>query len=179
MKQNIKKLTSFFLALVCLFSMTALTACSREEGEGKDTQTQEQDQAPATLESIYEAVSAVVPNADKLVDAQETYLPNFFAGAKAEDFASHKIVMQSMSTSVDQIGIFEAKTAEDVKKIEEMIDTYFDFYENDVWNDAYLETEFPKIQNAERVTAGNFVMYVFLDDDTRAAAITAFENAAK
>ena len=83
-----------------------------------------------------------------------------------------------MSTSIDEIGIFEAKTAEDVKKIESMIDDFFALY-NDLWNEDYLETEYPKLKNAERVTSGNFVMYVILDDETRAAAITAFENETK
>ena len=176
MKRTIRTLKALLLCLVCTLSVTALVSCG---GSGDSAETQDPNREPATLDSIYEAVAAVVADADTLVDVQDTYLANFFNGAAAEDFASYKIVQQSMSTSVDQIGIFEAKSADDVKKIEAMIDTYFDFYENDVWNPNYLESEFPKVQNAERVTAGNFVMYVFLDDDTRAAAITAFENAAK
>ena len=83
-----------------------------------------------------------------------------------------------MSTSIDQIGIFEAKSAEDVKKIEAMVDDFFDFYLS-LWNDNYLAEEKPKLENAERVTSGNFVMYVILGDDARAAAITAFENETK
>ncbi|MBQ5929476.1 MAG: DUF4358 domain-containing protein [Clostridia bacterium] len=83
-----------------------------------------------------------------------------------------------MSTAIDEVGIFEAKSAEDVKKIEAMVDDFFDLY-NSLWNDDYLETEYPKLQNAQRVTAGNFVMYIILDEDTAAAAVTAFENATK
>ena len=44
--------------------------------------------------------------------------------------------------------------------------------------DKFAE-EKPKLENAERVTSGNFVMYVILGDDARAAAITAFENETK
>ena len=66
----------------------------------------------------------------------------------------------------------------DIKKIESMIDDFFEFYLS-LWNDDYLAEEKPKLENAERVTSGNFVMYVILDDDARAAAITAFENETK
>ena len=167
--------TAILLCFTLLFSMTAMVACG---GDGQSEETRDPNKPAATLDSIYAAVSAVVPDADKLTDAQATHLSGFFNGAVPEDFASYKIVMQTMSTSIDQIGIFEAKTAEDVKKIESMIDEFFDFYLS-LWNDDYLAEEKPKLENAERVTSGNFVMYVILGDDARAAAITAFENETK
>lgn len=168
--------TALLLCMTLLFSMTAMIACGG--GDGQSEETRDPNKAPATLESIYAAVSAVVPNADKLTDAQESQLGSFFNGAKPEDFASYKRVLQSMSTSIDEIGIFEAKSAEDVKKIEAMVDDFFAFYLS-LWNDDYLAEEKPKLENAERVTSGNFVMYVILDDEARAAAITAFENETK
>ncbi len=168
--------TALLLCMTLLFSMTAMISCGGDDGQSEETR--DPNKAPATLESIYTAVSAVVPGADKLVDAQASRLGGFFNGVTPEDFASHKIVLQSMSTSIDEIGIFEAKSAEDVKKIESMVDDFFDFYMS-LWNDDYLAEEKPKLENAERVTSGNFVMYVILDDDARAAAITAFENETK
>ena len=167
--------TAILLCFTLLFSMTAMVACG---GDGQSEETRDPNKPAATLDSIYAAVSAVVPDADKLTDAQATHLTGFFNGAVPEDFASYKIVMQTMSTSIDQIGIFEAKSAEDVKKIEAMVDDFFDFYLS-LWNDNYLAEEKPKLENAERVTSGNFVMYVILGDDARAAAITAFENETK
>ncbi len=167
--------TAILLCFTLLFSMTAMVACG---GDGQSEETRDPNKPAATLDSIYAAVSAVVPDADKLTDAQATHLSGFFNGAVPEDFASYKIVMQTMSTSIDQIGIFEAKSAEDVKKIEAMVDDFFDFYLS-LWNDNYLAEEKPKLENAERVTSGNFVMYVILGDDARAAAITAFENETK
>ena len=167
--------TAILLCFTLLFSMTAMVACG---GDGQSEETRDPNKPAATLDSIYAAVSAVVPDADKLTDAQATHLSGFFNGAVPEYFASYKIVMQTMSTSIDQIGIFEAKSAEDVKKIEAMVDDFFDFYLS-LWNDNYLAEEKPKLENAERVTSGNFVMYVILGDDARAAAITAFENETK
>ena len=167
---------TIFLCMTLLLSMFAMASCGGSDGQGEETR--DPNKPAATLDSIYAAVTAVVPNADKLTDAQESQLGSFFNGAKPEDFASYKRVLQSMSTSIDEIGIFEAKSADDVKKIEAMIDDFFEFYLS-LWNDDYLAEEKPKLENAERVTSGNFVMYVILDDDARAAAITAFENETK
>ncbi len=167
MKTTMKKLLALTLALVCLFS---LVACGDKDKENENT-------TPAVMADVVSAVLAAVPGSDKLTDVQESYLGGFFNGAKAEDFANHKIVVQSVSTSIDEIGIFEAKTAEDVKKIETMVDDYFTL-RNDIWDERYLQEEYPKLQKAERVTKGNFVMYVILGDDTRDAAIKAFKDTA-
>ena len=167
---------ALLLCMTLLLSMLAMASCGGSDGQSEETR--DPNKPAATLDSIYAAVTAVVPNADKLTDAQESQLGSFFNGAKPEDFASYKRVLQSMSTSIDEIGIFEAKSADDVKKIEAMIDDFFEFYLS-LWNDDYLAEEKPKLENAERVTSGNFVMYVILDDDARAAAITAFENETK
>lgn len=167
---------TIFLCMTLLLSVFAMASCGGSDGQSEETR--DPNKPAATLDSIYAAVTAVVPNADKLTDAQESQLGSFFNGAKPEDFASYKRVLQSMSTSIDEIGIFEAKSADDVKKIEAMIDDFFEFYLS-LWNDDYLAEEKPKLENAERVTSGNFVMYVILDDDARAAAITAFENETK
>ena len=173
---NIRKLLVLLLCMTALLLAGVLVSCG-ENGNQTD-ETRDPSLPPVTMDSIWEAVAAVVPNAQNMTDAQATYLSGFFGGAKAEDFASYKIAVQSMSTSIDEIGIFEARDASEVKKIEAMIDGFLDLY-NDLWNDDYLESEYPKLKNAERVTRGNFVMYVILDDSTRAAAITAFENATK
>ena len=101
--------TAILLCFTLLFSMTAMVACG---GDGQSEETRDPNKPAATLDSIYAAVSAVVPDADKLTDAQATHLSGFFNGAVPEDFASYKIVMQTMSTSIDQIGIFEAKSAD-------------------------------------------------------------------
>ena len=167
---------TIFLCMTLLLSVFAMASCGGSDGQSEETR--DPNKPAATLDSIYAAVTAVVPNADTLTDAQESQLGSFFNGAKPEDFASYKRVLQSMSTSIDEIGIFEAKSADDVKKIEAMIDDFFEFYLS-LWNDDYLAEEKPKLENAERVTSGNFVMYVILDDDARAAAITAFENETK
>ena len=175
MKRN-RIFCALLLCMTLLLSMLAMASCGGSDGQSEETR--DPNKPAATLDSIYAAVTAVVPNADKLTDAQESQLGSFFNGAKPEDFASYKRVLQSMSTSIDEIGIFEAKSADDVKKIEAMIDDFFEFYLS-LWNDDYLAEEKPKLENAERVTSGNFVMYVILDDDARAAAITAFENETK
>ncbi len=165
-----KKITALFLCTLCICTAVAMTACSGDASGEKVT---------ATIDDIFAATSAVMPDSDKLVDVQPTHLTLFFGDAKAEDFANYKIVQQAMSKSIDQLGIFEAKELSEVKKIETMVDTFLDYYENEVWDDTYLEEEFPKLQNAQRVTAGQYVLYIIADDATRASVISAFENATK
>ncbi len=132
----------------------------------------------ASFEEILTAVKGAIPNSDKTVDATSTYLKSFIK-MNPDDYANFTVQVQSMSTAIDEYGLFEAKDASEVKAIEDMIDAYFDFYVNEVWDDRYVAEEFPKLRDAERVTRGNFVFYVILDADARADAITAFENAAK
>ena len=173
MKKYAKRLLAVLLLTACLF---CLFSCGSESGSPAGSE-EGQPKEPVTLSAIYDAVTAAVPDADKLTDVQESYLSGFLK-ASPEDFAGYRIVTQSVSTSVDEIGIFEAKSAEDVAKIEAMIDTFFEF-RLAIWDPKYLEEEFPKLQNAQRVTSGNYVMYLILSDDARAAAVTAFENITK
>ena len=163
------------LAVLLCAAILCFTSCGGKEKNPADTSGTVKE--PATLESIYSAVSKTIPDADKLTDVPESYISGFLKASK-DDFASYKIVRQSISTSIDEIGIFEAKSAEDVAKIEAMIDTFFEF-RLAIWDPKYLEAEFPKLQNAQRVTSGNYVMYLILSDDARAAAVTAFENITK
>lgn len=178
-KERILKMNNIIRRLFAVLIMTVcvllLSACG-EGGSGNGTETEEKKE-PVTLSAVFDAVSAAVPDADKLTDAQASYLSGFLK-ASPEDFAGYKIVTQSISTSIDEIGIFEAKSKDDIKKIEEMIDTFFSFRVS-IWDPKYLPEEYPKLEDAERVTSGNYVMYVILSDDARAAAITAFENITK
>ena len=173
MKEYAKRLLAALLLSCCLCS---LFSCGSESGTPAGSE-EGQPKEPVTLSAIYDAVTAAVPDADKLTDVQESYLSGFLK-ASPEDFSGYRIVTQSVSTSVDEIGIFEAKNAEDIAKIEAMIDTFFEF-RLAIWDPKYLEAEFPKLQNAQRVTSGNYVMYLILSDDARAAAVTAFENITK
>ena len=167
MKHTMRTALALLLVLVCVFAVS----CGADEGKTDDG-------TPATMEDVYNAVTGTLADSDKLVDIQDSYLKNFIK-ADTENYASYKVVVQSISSSIDEIGIFEAKDAADVKAIEDMVDTYLDFYRNEIWDNRYNQDEFPKLRDAERVTAGNFVMYVILGDAERAAAVAAFENAAK
>lgn len=167
MKKIVTKIIACILILT--FGMLTLVACGAQK---------EPAVVNASFEEILTAVKGAIPNSDKTVDVTSTYLKNFIK-ANPDDYANFTVQVQSMSTAIDEYGIFEANDESEVKAIEEMIDAYFDFYVNEVWDDRYLAEEFPKLRDAERVTRGNFVLYVILDADARADAIAAFENAAK
>lgn len=165
--KNITKIIT--LVLLLTLGLTVLVACGGEK-------------APvvvnASFDEILTAVKGAIPNSDKMVDATNTYLKNFIK-ANPDDYANFTVQVQSISTAIDEFGLFEAKDASEAEAIEDMIEAYFDFYENEVWDDRYVAEEFPKLRDAECVTRGQYVFYVILDEDARADAITAFENAAK
>ena len=158
----------FYLMLKYGYNM-ALLAC------GGETST---EPVNASFEEILTAVKGAVPNSDKMVDATSTYLKNFIK-ANPDDYANFTVQVQSISTAIDEFGLFEAKSVEEAEAIEDMIEAYLDFYENEVWDDRYVAEEFPKLRDAECVRRGQYVFYVILGEDARADAITAFENAAK
>ncbi len=166
MKRNCKFLISVLLAAAMIF---ILCACGDQTDDGEDKPS-------ASFSDVFTAVKDAIPDADKLVDVQDSYMKNFIK-ANPEDYANCKVMVQSISTAIDEFGIFEAKDAAQVGEIEKLIDAYLSFYENEVWDDRYVQEEYPKLRDAERVTKGNFVMYMILGDDAKAAAITAFENA--
>lgn len=165
--KNIVKLIACVLLLT--LGLSTLVAC------GGETST---EPVNASFEEILTAVKGAVPNSDKMVDATSTYLKNFIK-ANPDDYANFTVQVQSISTAIDEFGLFEAKSVEEAEAIEDMIEAYLDFYENEVWDDRYVAEEFPKLRDAECVRRGQYVFYVILGEDARADAITAFENAAK
>ena len=53
---------TIFLCMTLLLSMLAMASCGGSDGQGEETR--DPNKPAATLDSIYAAVTAVVPNAD-------------------------------------------------------------------------------------------------------------------
>lgn len=172
--KNMKRIAALLLAAV--FCVICLASCGdKPAGDEKGSET---PKAPVTFDAVWNAVRDTVPDADKLVDVQDTYLKNFIK-ADPENFAAFKVVVQSISSSIDEVGIFEARSADEVASVKEMVENYLSFYQNEIWDGRYNQEEFPKLRDAECVVSGNFVMYIITDDATRASAVSAFENITK
>lgn len=132
-------------------------------------------QTDATMDDVIAAVEKVIPESGSMVEADKDYLKGFFS-AEPDDFASYIIKRQSEGSNIDEFGIFEAKSEDDISSIKKMLDDFFEFYRA-AWNDSYLQSEYPKLRDAEYYVSGKFVMYCILDANAKEEALTAFKDA--
>ena len=154
-----KKIMVTFLALL----MLCFPSCQEKPSD-------------AVMEDVVIAVEKAIPDSGNMVEADKDYLNGFFS-AEPDDFASYIIKVQSDGSNIDEFGIFEAKSNDDISNITKMLDDFFETYRS-AWNDSYLQSEYPKLRDAEYYVSGEFVMYCILNEETKEAALTAFKNAA-
>ncbi|MBQ4290417.1 MAG: DUF4358 domain-containing protein [Clostridia bacterium] len=161
-KQTLRPLA---LILSLLFLLTVFTACG-----GEPVPKQEKE---VPFDEVFAGVSAFMKDPDKLVDAPASYLSGYFK-TTADTFANSRIQIQSVSTVIDEIGLFEAKSDEEVAAVEALVDAFFAF-RKEIWDDQYLPEETPKLEGATRVTHGRYVLYVIADAETVRTVCDAFE----
>lgn len=154
-----KKIMVAFLALF----MLCLSSCQEKPSD-------------AVMEDVVAAVEKAIPDSGSMVEADKDYLKGFFS-ADPDDFASYIIKVQSNGSNIDEFGIFEAKSNDDISNITKMLDEFFETYRA-AWNDSYLQSEYPKLRDAEYYVSGKFVMYCILNEETKEAALTAFKDTA-
>lgn len=123
------------------------------------------------FDSVYGAVSAAVGNSE-MISANENYIANIF-GLGADDYEDCAVMLSNIGTSIDEYGVFKGADADQTKALEKAAKDYLKF-RLDAWMEEYLPEEYPKLQNAEVWTVGNYVCYVIADDGVRDAAHTAF-----
>lgn len=103
----------------------------------------------------------------------------YYAGSMQVDISnldSYTVMQNSKGTSIDEFGILKAKDAAEVKELEQTLRAYLQA-RVDAWTFQYTPEEFPKLENSEVKTLGNYVMYVILFDEDKASAFGAFEKA--
>ena len=83
--------------------------------------------------------------------------------------------MSAVGTNINEYGIFLAKDADQAKTIKDALNAYLEYRES-VWMDEYLPDEKPKLDNAEVLQQGSYVMYTILSDADRDAVNAAFEG---
>ena len=155
--------------LSLLFAMLLLLATFAACG-GEPVPKQEKE---VPFDEVFAGVSSFMPNSDKLIDAPSSYLSGYFK-TTADAFANSRIQIQSVSTVIDEIGLFEAKSDEEVADVEALVDAFFAF-RKEIWDDQYLPEETPKLEGATRVTHGRYVLYVIADAETVRTVCDAFE----
>jgi hypothetical protein len=103
----------------------------------------------------------------------------YYAGSMQVDISkldSYTVMQNSKGTAIDEFGILKAKDAAGVKELEQTLRAYLQA-RVDAWTFQYTPEEFPKLENSEVKTLGNYVMFVILFDEDKATAFDAFEKA--
>ena len=151
------KKTAFLLALVLIFSL--LTAC------GGDTVKD------PGMDAVKSAVSSCLEN-DAMMELDASYVGSLMK-LGAEDYAECFVMRSSVGINIDEYGIFKGNDAAQTKAIADALKTYIQFM-LDAWMDEYLPEEFPKLQNAEVWTEGDYVVYAIVSDEVRGSMKDAF-----
>ncbi len=156
MKRKIYSAAALLL-LVCM-----LCACS----SGKSAKTPE-------MQVVADAVGASIDISD-MSQIPDEYVENIM-GIALDGYVSRNTLMSAVGTNINEYGIFLAKDADQAKTIKDALNAYLEYRES-VWMDEYLPDEKPKLDNAEVLQQGNYVMYTILSDADRDAVNAAFEG---
>lgn len=156
MKRKIYSAAALLL-LVCM-----LCACS----SGKSAKTPE-------MQVVADAVGASIDISD-MSQIPDEYVENIM-GIALDGYVSRNTLMSAVGTNINEYGIFLAKDADQAKTIKDALNAYLEYRES-VWMDEYLPDEKPKLDNAEVLQQGSYVMYAILSDANRDAVNAAFEG---
>ena len=120
------------------------------------------------------SVAAVLSEKDALVSAPETYISGSMK-MDVSNYDGYDVKINSQGVNIDEYGIFKAKDNTQVAALEQAVNDYLQF-RKDIWMDEYMPEEYPKLENAEVKTVGNYVMYAILSDSSKKSAFDAFEK---
>jgi hypothetical protein len=157
-----KKLILILLAAIMIIGL--LSACGKTTAEPK-------------LSDIVAAIDTAIGNSGSMTAVDENYIK----GSMKMDVSAYEdytVKINAMGANIDEYGVFKGSDSNQAKDIKAAVDQYLQMRE-DTWMTEYMPEEHPKLQNAEVWTDGNYVMYVILGDDAKAAASNAFTTCFK
>ena len=112
-----------------------------------------------------------------LVDTPESYISSSM-GFDLSSVSEYVVKINSRGVNIDEYGIFKAADDSQLQQLQTAVSNYLQF-RVDTWMVEYMPEEFPKLQNAETKTIGNYVMYAILSDSDKQAVFSAFEKTLK
>ncbi len=158
------KIIALFLCLI--MTAAALTACGG--GEVRN------DVAVSELSA---KINSELESGADLVDAPESYISSSM-GFDLSSVSEYVVKINSRGVNIDEYGIFKAEDDSQLQQLQTAVSNYLQF-RVDTWMVEYMPEEFPKLQNAETKTIGNYVMYAILSDSDKQAVFSAFEKTLK
>lgn len=154
------------ITIVCIMLLISmLAACGGKSSEVRND---------VAVTDVSAAVAAVLSEKDALVSVPETY----FSGSMkmdVSDYEGYDVKINSQGVNIDEYGVFKAKDSTQVAALEQAVKNYLQF-RKDIWMEEYMPEEYPKLENAEVKTVGNYVMYAILSDSSKKFAFDAFEK---
>ena len=158
------KIIALFLCLI--MTAAALTACGG--GEVRN------DVAVSELSA---KINSELESGADLVDAPESYISSSM-GFDLSSVSEYVVKINSRGVNIDEYGIFKAADDSQLQQLQTAVSNYLQI-RVDTWMVEYMPEEFPKLQNAETKTIGNYVMYAILSDSDKQAVFSAFEKTLK
>lgn len=160
-----KRTTSLCALALLLLAALALVACG---GDSYRT-----DVPVADLQA---AVEPLIEHASHLDTADDDYLRFNLPGTET---AAEQLIRYPVSgTTLDEYGIFRAETADGTAALADACEAYLQT-RNDAWLGLYLVEEYPKLRDAEVKVIGNYVVYLILSEDEKAAVTEKIEETLK
>jgi hypothetical protein len=167
MKYTAVKIISIFAALV--FALSTLTSC------GGDKTTYKNDVAAGT---VCDTIEATVPAAEGYYSSDSDYLGFYFEGADAL-IDGYEIRFAKASTNINEFGVFKAKDGQ-AAALKTLCESYLSLkLERWVAQADYIESEYPKMSEAQVKIFGNYVVYTILTKSDQTAVFTSVDGLLK
>lgn len=125
------------------------------------------------FDNVVSAIEAVVPT-DGMAQMDSGYIENMFK-LTADDYEQCLVMSTNVGTTIDEFGLFKGADSAQAEALHTAVQDYLQL-RLDAWMPEYLPEEFPKLQNAQLWTEGNYVFYAILSEDAKTAAGTAFSG---
>ena len=155
----------FILCLLAVLMLgVALTSC--QKGSYKDD---------ADVNALADAAVGVLNPEIKYLTPDEYYLVDYFDTPSY--VTSYTLRRAMIGNNLNEFGVYrvEEGKAGDMKKVlENYLETCYST--NKTWYESYIPQEVPKLRDAEVKVFGNYVVYVILNQEDRAAVLNAIES---
>lgn len=158
-----KKIIS--VVLVILMSFTMLTACSSSE----------EDVFVPEMDAVVEAVETAFGDTSTMAEMDANYIVNMMGVDVETSCDDFMVMLTNMGAVIDEYGVFKCKDETEAKAVAEALGTYIEM-RIDTWM-GYLPAELPKLENAEVITEGVYVIYTALAEDVQDNVQAAFAGA--
>lgn len=152
------------LVFPIILSVLLLASCSAKNANVRDD---------APVSDIAAAVDTRL-SAESFASMDESYLK----GAMKLDtslFKEYEVKINAFGANIDEYGIFRAADNTEIKDVEKAVKNYLQM-RLDTWMEEYMPEEKPKLEAAETVTMGSYVIYAILSDEAKANVFEEFKS---